>query len=99
MLGSIIRENIRETDFAGRLGGEEFSVVLPETSAEDGKVIAERIRNAVHSIKVEDRTVSVSLGVTALIEKDRADSGYLRSDKALYKSKKRGRDCTTVLLR
>lgn len=99
MLGSIIRENIRETDFAGRLGGEEFSVVLPETSAEDGKVIAERIRNAVHSIKVEDRTVSVSLGVTALIEKDSADSVYLRSDKALYKSKKRGRDCTTVLLR
>ncbi len=98
-LGCVIRECIRETDFAGRLGGEEFSVVLPETSAEDGKVIAERIRNAVHSIKVEDRTVTVSLGVTALIEKDSADSVYLRSDKALYKSKKEGRDCTTVLLR
>lgn len=46
-VASIIKINIRETDFAGRYGGEEFMVLFPNTSAKDALFISERIRQAV----------------------------------------------------
>lgn len=62
MVATIIKSNIRETDVAARFGGEEFVVLLPETSSEDAKKMAERIRKFI----AEDKFLA-SFGVTASV--------------------------------
>lgn len=90
---------IRQTDFLGRIGGEEFAVLLPETRLDEGVAAAERIRQAVARIdfRAEDGRaipLSVSLGVTEL-EADDVDALQVlgRADKALYDAKHSGRNC------
>ncbi|MCX8194420.1 MAG: GGDEF domain-containing protein [Candidatus Pacearchaeota archaeon] len=62
MVAMIIKSNIRETDVAARFGGEEFVVLMPETSSQEAKNMAERIRKFI----AEDKFLA-SLGVTASI--------------------------------
>ncbi|MGA9350425.1 MAG: GGDEF domain-containing protein, partial [Anaerolineae bacterium] len=68
-IGQIIRENIREYDIAGRFGGEEFTIVLPEVGPAEARSFAERLREAVEAASFEVRTsatpirTTISLGV------------------------------------
>ncbi|MEI4908108.1 GGDEF domain-containing protein, partial [Klebsiella pneumoniae] len=70
-IGQVIRATIREYDIAGRFGGEEFCIALPETHMSEAKAIAERIRAAVEESQVRAPTsaewlkVSMSLGVAS----------------------------------
>ncbi|MAS65282.1 GGDEF domain-containing protein [Halopseudomonas aestusnigri] len=91
----------RETDFAGRYGGEEFVVLLPGTHLEGAAQFAERLRQAVEQQVLDYQgsplSYTISLGV-ATISDDMANYQILleRADKALYASKEQGRNRVTL---
>lgn len=92
-----LKEQLRETDLPGRLGGEEFAVLLPETGLESALRIAWRILNKVRSTPVQIQTVpvafTVSIGVGVMLENDaNPDAILARADAALYRAKNGGRD-------
>jgi diguanylate cyclase (GGDEF)-like protein len=93
----IIREQIRSGDVAGRIGGEEFAVWLPETSLELGARIAERIRAKLGTTAWDWRgrtwPLSASFGVAACPETSRSlDNLPAQADSALYAAKRGGRN-------
>ena len=95
--GERVRQNLRGTDLAGRIGGEEFLLILPETEMDGGLLLAERLRAAIgdhpHLLPTQALRVTCSLGVAQRIPEDR-DGGSLlgRADGALYQAKHLGRD-------
>ena len=96
-IGQIIKDNIREIDIAGRYGGEEFCIVLPETDLEGAILAGERIRKAAESavIQAYDQTVKVSLsGGIAIFPQDggAVDELIDKADWALYRAKTLGRN-------
>jgi diguanylate cyclase (GGDEF)-like protein/PAS domain S-box-containing protein len=97
-----INGELRENDLFGRLGGEEFAVVLPETGPEGAVEAAERLRVAVESTTVDvgDATVvfTVSIGATVFEREDSKISDALqRADRALYLAKEQGRNRVVML--
>jgi diguanylate cyclase (GGDEF)-like protein len=91
------QEILRECDVLGRFGGEEFSIILPETEREGALIVAERIRQTIADLKVyvDDRTVrfTVSIGITSLRKGDTGlDAVLRRADEALYLAKNGGRN-------
>ncbi|MFH0753432.1 MAG: GGDEF domain-containing protein [Candidatus Omnitrophota bacterium] len=96
-IARIISLQIREIDIAGRYGGEEFCVILPETDKPGALVVAERIRVAVHlqKIKAYDASLqtSISVGVSTFSEDAlKMDELLDKADWALYRAKKLGRN-------
>ncbi|OGX37698.1 MAG: hypothetical protein A3G91_01835 [Omnitrophica WOR_2 bacterium RIFCSPLOWO2_12_FULL_50_9] len=96
-VGRLIRENIREIDVAGRYGGEEFCVILPDTDREGARFVAERIRQAAEGalVKAYDTQVKVtlSIGVSTYPEDGLHMEELIdKSDWALYRAKKEGRN-------
>lgn len=98
-LARLLMALARHQDVGGRLGGEEFAVILPVTDAGGAKVIAERLRVAVEktdTVRVDDGAVvafTVSIGVVALGTDEKTfDAMLQRADKALYQAKQNGRN-------
>jgi len=98
-----VQRGIRGIDLAARMGGEEFVVLMPETSAEEAEGVAERLRQSVAnspfpvSDPVQEIPVTVSVGVT--VSTDRSDTGaelIRRADEALYSAKNNGRNRVTL---
>jgi diguanylate cyclase (GGDEF)-like protein len=89
---------VRSTDLVGRLGGEEFIVLLPSTSLEAARKLAEKLRQRLEASPTpwdpSPLTVTASIGVSATMayEKRTFDSLYTEADKALYLAKTRGRN-------
>lgn len=84
---------IRSTDIFGRIGGEEFAIVLPETSKQEAKEFAERIRLCIENEKfpvIEHLTIC--MGVTQYYSNDTSSSIFSRADIALYAAKESGRN-------
>ena len=95
--GTLLRKTCRESDVIGRIGGEEFALLLPETTAEAAQHLASRITEACRSIIVDvtrdDGHCSCSIGVTQVRPDDeRVDSVLTRADQALYAAKREGRN-------
>ncbi|MGB7415952.1 MAG: diguanylate cyclase, partial [Thermosynechococcaceae cyanobacterium] len=98
-VSALLKQNVRPGDIVARYGGEEFAVILPQASADEAAVIAERIRRAVanQSIEVVDHNiiqVTASLGLaTYLLGDAQTDEDLLgQADSALYRAKKSGRN-------
>ncbi len=93
-VGRRIRNLLRETDFAARVGGEEFLVILPATMPSQALDVAEKIRSAVASQPMADGiAVTVSIGVDAVEASDVThDAAINRADVRLYEAKNAGRD-------
>ena len=96
-LAAVFKKSIRSCDYAARNGGEEFIVLLPEISAEDGVQAAERIRNQVAEKKFGSNkkpiVVTVSVGVAAYPKHGKdPESVIKKADGALYKAKEHGRN-------
>ncbi len=86
---------LRASDFAGRWGGEEFLILLPDTDVEGAVGVAEKARKAIGEIFVPevDRLISASIGI-ATIPDHAGDAENLErcADRALYTAKRNGRD-------
>jgi diguanylate cyclase (GGDEF)-like protein/PAS domain S-box-containing protein len=93
-----LRKNIREEDFACRHGGDEFVIILPETSLDNARQRAEQLRQGVKSLNIYFRghsldTVTLSLGVSVYPGHGMTAETLLRTaDAALYRAKAEGRD-------
>jgi len=96
--GAAIRSQLRAADTAGRYGGDEFCLLLPETGLEGARVIAERIRTAIGAQRVvregADLRSTASIGLATFPAHDSGElNGLLhRVDQALYRAKRAGRD-------
>lgn len=99
---AVCRQAFREIDILGRMGGEEFAILLPETSGAQAFEAAERLRSRIEStrISIEHHAAiefTVSVGVASVVSKDDTlDALLSQADDALYKAKNAGRNQVKV---
>jgi diguanylate cyclase (GGDEF)-like protein len=94
-VGKIIASNIRHADRAGRIGGEEFVVLMPDTSSEMARTVGERLRAAIENAGIHyasGEPLTASIGVAVADISDTVDSLLARADRALYEAKRQGRN-------
>lgn len=100
-LAQAVREAVRQTDIVGRIGGEEFALLLPHTDRARAQEVAEKLRTQVRALRLPGMhppiNVSASFGV-ATLDPDRDDMDGLlqKADEALYDAKRNGRNRVTV---
>lgn len=98
-LAEVCLNTLRMVDIIGRIGGEEFAILLPETPEQEAIRVAERLRQAISNAKIPlgyglPLSITVSIGVTSLTSKDdNIDVLLSVADKALYEAKNAGRNC------
>lgn len=96
-LTQIVKENLRETDYLVRWGGEEFIIIAPETDLKEAEILAERNRKASEEYKYDHiGTITASFGVTQFTKDDNEDTVIKRADEALYEAKRKGRNRVEV---
>lgn len=98
-LASLMQNTLRDVDIPGRLGGEEFGVLLPATQLKDGVLVAERLRVAIEKnpARYEGQLIyfTASIGVTVYRQGiTSVDDLFKEGDEALYQAKQKGRNCT-----
>jgi diguanylate cyclase (GGDEF)-like protein len=98
-VGRVIRSTIREYDIAGRFGGEEFTVALPEVDQDAARIIGERLRHAIEHTDIEITNkgvpinITISLGIASLTPGvSSAEEMLHAADVALYQAKLQGRN-------
>ena len=96
------KQHLRDLDLIGRLGGEEFAVLLPYSNVDDASRAIERLRQHVTNAPVVYEgtaiNISFSAGVTQLRQSDsKLDDWLARADEALYQAKENGRNQTVVV--
>lgn len=92
-----ITDNLRENDIFGRLGGEEFAILLPDTDLDGSAQVAEKVRAGVAAMRVQSDNhtigITTSVGVAMLSASEKRPDGALaRADAALYRAKQGGRN-------
>lgn len=96
LIGSALDAVIRQGDFVARFGGEEFLILLPETTIDGGRLVAERIREAIAGIPLDDlpgrEAVTASIGVAEHRPGERMETALGHADVALYQAKHAGRN-------
>jgi len=96
IIASTCKKRLRQTDIIGRYGGEEFLILLPETSLENGKIIGESIRKLIEDLEIiyDDNKikVTISMGITEADSILDLQDFINNADKALYKAKNSGRN-------
>lgn len=100
-VSAILESSIRTCDTAGRIGGEEFLILAPNTDSGEAHAIANRILEAYRScsVQVDDDIsipITVSIGFTSRLPSDNATEMMQRADKALYQAKNGGRNRVSV---
>ncbi|MDR2495114.1 MAG: GGDEF domain-containing protein [Spirochaetaceae bacterium] len=100
-IATLIRQGVRLEDVPSRFGGEDFTVLLPDTNAEEAWGVAERLRKAIARLSVPWEiplsNVTISSGIFTFDNSTDSTTEIVnKADKALYKSKERGRNCTTI---
>jgi diguanylate cyclase (GGDEF)-like protein len=91
-----IKEDIRPDDYLARVGGEEFSLLLPNTTKEIAMDIAKRVLNKTRDIDFsyinKNLSITVSIGISFYIQDSSIESMIKLSDEKLYEAKRSGRD-------
>ena len=98
-VGGIFRESVKEVGVAARVGGEEFALLLPGTTLQAARALAEQIRAAVGRGRIQREknkedigSITVSLGVAVGTAGETLDMLMFRADRALYSAKRAGRN-------
>lgn len=92
-MSELVQSLIRDTDYLFRIGGEEFIILISETSLEEAKLVAEKIRKNVSKLNtIKDETITISLGLTEVKPNDTEDLLFQKVDGLLYNSKKNGKN-------
>ena len=102
-LGRTIKTLLRTMDSAYRYGGEEFTVILPETNIPKAETVGQRIRTAIESVRFfheskKSTSITISVGVTQYNHQEKTSTFIERADKAMYISKQKGKNMVTSLL-
>jgi diguanylate cyclase (GGDEF)-like protein len=100
-IGGLISSCLRAMDTAYRYGGEEFTVILPETSCEAALIVAERILRTVRTTFFDENSgtkITVSIGVSEYADSESMNDFIRRTDKAMYVAKAKGRNCISFLM-
>jgi len=96
VLAKGLSKRLRDIDFVGRYGGEEFVIILPDTQKGDAWVLLDKVREAISQtafrFNEKPLTITLSIGVSQFKEGDRAESVFVRADKLLYQAKADGRN-------
>ncbi|MBC3766522.1 GGDEF domain-containing protein [Neptunicella marina] len=89
----VLKKQVRSIDIVGRWGGEEFIILLPNTSLKDATMLANRICEAVMEQNITPvQKISCSIGVSRFKDGDSLDTVFIRADKALYEAKALGKN-------
>ncbi len=101
-LGEAIQACLRSMDTAYRYGGEEFTVLLPQTTCNEAMTVANRIKESVANLTFKPRQdetthITISIGVTEYRHGDATELFVKRADQAMYLSKENGRNKVTIL--
>ena len=92
-IATILKNNCREIDIVGRWGGEEFLVIIPESTQEGTLLLAEKLKNIIFASTFEtDETITISVGVALYTQNELVHDLISRADKALYKAKSTGKN-------
>ena len=99
LVAEVMNANVKGSDSLARFGGEEFAIILPETTLENASMLANRIRRAVEARRLKKRRtgedlgiVTMSMGVAIATSDDDVESLIERADTCLYGAKDRGRN-------
>jgi len=99
-IAEIMKSLARKQDSIGRWGGEEFLILLPETSIQNGAEIAERIRETISTLPFKMNnlkfSVTMTFGVSAFDPAMSIDQCIVQADQAMYKGKRSGKNCTIM---
>lgn len=97
-ISNLVSNNIRETDFIGRWGGEEFIILLPKTTSNDAFIIANDLKQLVSKTNFGiNNTLTISLGISQYLQKDTKNDLIKRADDAMYFIKSKGKNAVKVL--
>ncbi|MBF0448513.1 MAG: diguanylate cyclase [Magnetococcales bacterium] len=97
-LGSVMKSQIRPQDYAVRYGGEEFIIIMPQTTLEESIIIAERLRSSIEKQEIflpneqQIPSITISAGIAMSTPECSAESLIKKADTLLYQSKKSGRN-------
>jgi diguanylate cyclase (GGDEF)-like protein len=95
-IASALRAGVRSADLVGRIGGDEFAILLPETLTTDARQLVERLQMAVDSVATPEQ-LTLSFGLSTWHGPEDSPSELLRrADTALYEAKQNGRNCVMV---
>jgi diguanylate cyclase len=96
IIATVLRKRLRPNDFIARFGGEEFVLLVPNSSLSDALAVGETLRAAIEAcpfhFKGEPVTITVSMGVAQFQPGERSDLALKRADEALYRAKAAGRN-------
>ena len=95
----LIQDNFRKTDIVFRYGGEEFVIILTETSTKGAEISLERLRGAIekYSFRFENQKINVTISIGAASnEPENVNQVIVNADKALYKAKSSGRNTVKI---
>jgi diguanylate cyclase (GGDEF)-like protein len=93
LVAHCLKETLRGADVAVRYGGDEFSILLPQTTSEEAAKIAERIREQVATTQFPNRHITISVGVLSCVNTACEAAEIIKwADEALYEAKRRGKN-------
>ncbi len=96
-ISSILKNNLRNNDFLGRWGGEEFLVICPSTNLKEAEKVAEKLRKTIEKTDFPPvKKVTASFGVAQWVEKDTKEILISKADYAMYLSKQKGRNKVSI---
>lgn len=102
VIANTLRDSVKGRDLVARYGGEEFSLILLNTSLQNARTVADNIRQEVAAKRIQRKDthealgqITVSFGVARYVPPEGVDSFMQRADRALYMSKRKGRNCVS----
>lgn len=102
VVANALKDSVKGRDLVARYGGEEFSIILLNTSLQNARTLADNIRKDIASKRIQRKdtreslgSITMSFGVARYMPNEGVDSFMQRADRALYMSKRKGRNCVT----